>query len=263
MSTAKSNNIYKYLVVVMAIVIVGLLFVKFNNSGQISQKSNSNPVSNVTTQTSTLQSTMLSTTTILNNTLANNTNQQNTTPKNKTVVQALYSQKKQVHIAAPSYNQYYNYVIGCYWISGYYNFSFYAPYPGYVVFNETNTGIPTNKSIDYLAVYFSTQKPYYYEPQPYNNTSFCPGEIVVSNVEPWTQVTPFNNQTMIIPVKNGTNYVIFDNGNANQQHGVNPFSINVTFSMTYHGFKGTAIPAPPNTTTYPSNVIPWGKYQGG
>lgn len=64
-----------------------------------------------------------------------------------------------------------------------------------------------------------------------------PGEIVVSNVEPWTQVTPFNNQTMIIPVKNGTNYVIFDNGNANQQHGVNPFSINVTFSMTYHGFK--------------------------
>jgi hypothetical protein len=252
---AKKGNKSILLIVGLIIALgIGFFIGHIDNSG--------NSASPHPTTTITQATTVPSTTTMLNSTSANGIMQLNSTLENNTVVKVLYS-RKTVHLAAPSYNLYYNYVIGCYWIDGYYNFSFYAPYPGYIVFNETNTGIPSNHSVDYFFAYFSTQKPYYYEAQPYNETSFCPGEIFTSDIEPWTQISPFDNQTMVVPVKNGTNYVLFYNGNANQKHGVNPFAINVTFSMTYYGFKGTGIPTPPNTTTLPPNSISWGKYGGG
>jgi hypothetical protein len=183
----------------------------------------------------------------------------NSTPQE--VVQVLYTDKT-IHMPAPVYNPYYNYVIGCYWTDGSYNFSFYAPYSGYLVYNETNSGIPANFSYQYFDAYISTQKPRYFKPQPYNETSFCPGFTQLSTTEPWTDMVSYNNQTLIVPVKNGTNYILFFNGNANQQHGVNPFPINVTFSMTYYGFKGVQIPQTP-TATVPTNIIPsWGRYGG-
>ena len=183
----------------------------------------------------------------------------NNTPQE--VVQVLY-RNKTVHIPAPTYNPYYNYVIGCYWTDGTYNFSFYAPYSGYLVYNETNSGIPANFSDQYFAAYISTQKPRYFKPQPYNETSFCPGFTMISTTEPWTAMSGYNNQTIVVPIKNGTNYILFYNGNANQQHGVNPFPINVTFSMTYYGFKGVQTPQTPSVTV-PTNTIPhWSQYGG-
>ena len=208
--------------------------------------------------------TSLQTTSISSITIAHNTSSvaSNSSPTNNTIVQVLYS-KKTVRLQAPTYNPYYNYVIGCYWTDGSYNFSFYAPYAGYLVFNETNTGIPANFTNSYFGAYISTQKPRYFKPQPYNETSFCPGFTMLSTTEPWTAIGAYNNQTLIVPIKNGTNYILFYNGNANDQHGVNPFPINVTFSITYYGFRGFKIPQTPNATV-PTNIIPeWGKYGGG
>lgn len=185
------------------------------------------------------------------NSSGNNTSQE--------VVQVLY-QNKTIHLSAPIYNPNYNRVTGCYWIDGYENFSFYAPYSGYVVFNETNNGIPTNFTSVYFSATFSTEKPRYVLASPYNGSYWCSGETVQSNVAPYTQVTPFNNQTMIIPVRNGTNYFILYNGNANQQFGVNPFPINVTFSMKYYGFKGTNYMPAPSFNVNKTVVIDWGKY---
>ena len=85
---------------------------------------------------------------------------------------------------------------------------------------------------------------------------------MLGQIEPWAAMVAYNNQTLIVPIKNGTNYFLFYNGNANQQYGVNPFPINVTFSMTYYEFKGFQIPQTPNATV-PTNAIPfWSKYGG-
>ncbi len=190
--------------------------------------------------------------------------QKNQTTNNSAQIlkQTLYL-KKTLTLPPPSYNYNgYNYITGCYWIDGYDNFSFYAPYPGYIVFNETNTGIPTNFTESYFSAYISTEQPRYDVVTTYNESYWCTGETVQTNLAPVSIISPYNNQTMIIPVKNGTNYIIFYNGNADEKHGVNPFAINVTFSMIYYGFKGTNVPAAPNTTTAPPNVIPWGKFGG-
>lgn len=150
--------------------------------------------------------------------------------------------------------------IGCYWIDGYYNFSINVPYSGYVVFNETNSGIPTNFSEGYLTVAFSTEKPRYVTISTYNESYWCTGETFQDNVAPYTEILPYSNQTMLIPVKNGTNYVVFYNGNANDRHGVKPFPINVTFSMKYYGFRNeTFIKILPWDFNATSNIV-WGKY---
>ncbi len=211
--------------------------------------------------TTTAQTTVPSTTTIFNASHSNNTLSTQNASNPQIIKEVLYS-KKTVTLPAPSYNPYYNYVIGCYWTGGGYNFSFYAPYAGYIVFNETNSGIPANFSYQYFAAYISRQEPRYFKPQPYNDSSYCPGWEQLATIEPWINMVSYNNQTQIVPVKNGTNYVLFVNWNANQKYGVNPFPINVIFSMTYYGFKGVTVPNPPNTTTpiVAANSIYWGGY---
>ncbi len=237
------------IVVIVALVVGTLIGHALNKGNQLSQ-----------TPTTLVQNTSSTTTIVPTNTTLS---QNKTLAKNNTVqvVKEVLYVNKTVSVPAPKYNLYYNYVTGCYWIDGSYNFSFYAPYAGYVVFNETNTGIPNNFTEDYFSAYISKQPPLYFKPQPYNETSFCPGTTFLATINPWTSVVTFNNQTTIIPVKNGTNYIIFYNGNANQEHDVNPFPINVTFSMAYYGFKGISIPNPANTTTSSSNGIHWGNYQ--
>ena len=95
----------------------------------------------------------LQTTTMLSTIVLHNTTElgSNSSSTNNTIVDLLYS-KKTVHVPAPTYNLYWNRVVGCYWTDGSYNFSFYAPYAGYLVFNETNSGIPANFSEQYFAV---------------------------------------------------------------------------------------------------------------
>lgn len=174
------------------------------------------------------------------------------------IIETLYRDKK-VSIPAPSYNPNYNYVTGCYWIDGYYNFSFTVPYSGYVVVNETNDGIPNNFSDSYFSMFISQEKPQYYVLSAYNSTS-CTGEDDWASVSPWTTFDPQNNQTMVIPVTNGTNYIILYNGNANPKHGVNPFPINVTFSMKYYGFRNAYSKPTPNWTFNNTPPSYWGKY---
>ncbi len=178
---------------------------------------------------------------------------------NNTVTQVLYKNKT-ISLAAPQYNPNYNHVTGCYYVGGYYNFSFYAPYSGYIVFNETNNGIPTNFTTYYVSAYFSTEKPRYIVASAYNGSSWCTGETIQSNIAPYTQITPYNNQTMIIPVTNGTNYVVLYNWNANDQHGVTPFPVNVIFSMKYYGFKNVDYPVQPPFNFNKTISILWGKY---
>ncbi len=278
MEKSNKNNTTVQVVLVAVIIIlliaVAVLYLNSNNSKNTQQLA---PIQNTSAANKTLSALKANYSNLLNNltTLKSNysslktqytllQSQKNQTVNNSVqiVKQVLYSQKT-LTLQPPSYNYNgYNYVTGCYWIGGYYNFSFYAPYSGYIVFNETNTGIPANFSTVYFSAIFSGEKPWYDTVSSYNTSSWCTGETVTSNIAPWTQVTPYNNQTMIIPVKNGTNYVILYNDNANEKHGVNPFAINVTFSMTYYGFKGTNIPAAPNTTTATPNSISWGKFGG-
>lgn len=253
--TSSSNMVYKYVVIVLVIIVI-LLFANFKGFMQSTQQSATNSTTLVTVS---VQSTSSVITTTITNAYQHNATSAVQNSSTQVIKEVLYS-KKTIVIPAATYNPYYNYVIGCYWTDGAYNFSFNAPYVGYVVFNETNTGIPSNFTSFYFAAYISRQKPLYFKPQPYNDTSFCPGWTFLSQIDPWVAVSSYNNQTTIIPVKNGTNYVLFYNGNANQKHGVNPFPINVTFSMVYYGFNGVTIPSPPNTTTPIPNSIAWGRY---
>ncbi len=214
------------------------------------------PASPTLTTFTTTTSTSLQTTSIPSNstaTLSGNLSE------NNTVTQVLYKNKT-ISLAPPRYNPNYNYVTGCYWIDGYYNFSFDAPYSGYIVFNQTNSGIPTNYTTAYLDLVVSTEKPRYVAASAYNGSYWCSGETVQSNVAPYTVVAPYNNQTMIIPVVSGINYFFFDNGNANQEYGVNPFRVNVTFSMKYYGFKNVSYPTQPPFNFNKTIKIQWGKY---
>lgn len=176
-----------------------------------------------------------------------------TSSNQQKIIQVLYSDKT-VYITAPVHNYNYSYLNGCYWIDGYYNFSFNAPYAGYVIFNETNTGKPNNKTFGWFGMYISTQKPVYAIISPYNLTG-CTGESMWYIETPVTGIAPAKNQTMIIPVTNGTNYVIFYNGNAYLPWGLdNP--INVTFSMKYVGLKSYNINNPyPSYASIQANQI--------
>ena len=243
-----SNTLVLSLIVVALIIGLGV--------GLLAGHSYKSSYQAVTTQTTTILQTTTLQTTIPQSSFSSTT----TIPQNSTVVQMLYSNKT-VHISAPEYNTAgYNYVTGCYWIDGYYNFSISVPYTGYIVFNETNTGIPTNFTEGYFSAAFSTEKPRYVNVSSYNESYWCTGETFQTNIAPYTMILPYNNQTMLIPVKNGTNYIVFYNGNANQKHGVNPFPINVTFNMKYYGFKNTNYTSVPKYNFNATITIPWGHY---
>ncbi|MCL5102064.1 MAG: hypothetical protein M1544_01775 [Candidatus Marsarchaeota archaeon] len=164
--------------------------------------------------------------------------------------ETLYKNKR-VYISAPLHNYNYSYVNGCYWISGYYTFSFVAKYSGYIIFNETNTGQQNNFSTAWFSIAVSPQKAVYSIISPYNLTG-CTGEGFWGSVAPWSFAAPANNQTIIIPVINGTNYVILYNNNAYSKRDIDE-PINVTFSLKYVGFKPISI-ANPFPNPYTSNT---------
>lgn len=250
MSNTKKSETSKLFVIVSVVLIIGLAIGGFIGHSYKSSYQAPTTFSTTTFQTTTVQTTIPQS--------VSSSSVTTTIPQNTTIVSTLYSNKT-IHISAPEYNTAgYNYVTGCYWIDGYYNFSIIVPYTGYIIFNETNNGIPTNFTEGYFSVAFSTEKPRYVNVSSYNESYWCTGETFQTNIAPYTTLLPYNNQTMLIPVKNGTNYIVFYNGNANQKHGVNPFPINVTFNMKYYGFKNTNYTSVPtfnfNTTT---NNIDW------
>ena len=111
----------------------------------------------------------------------------------------------------------YNYTTGSYEAPSY-NFSFSAPYPGYLVVNYTVSPINNNPKNSTFSLQVSTEKPYYY------------GGVVNfdSYVDPYITYAGPNGQTFNLPVINGTNYVMLNNFN-NQ-------TVTIEFSMKYVGF---------------------------
>jgi hypothetical protein len=90
----------------------------------------------------------------------------------------------------------YNYTYGS-WIPGQYNFSFNAPYPGYIVLNYSVA--PSNQSVlsSTFEIFVSREKPYYTNATlEFNSYTY-----------PYTKYAGPSGSTTIIPVTNGTNYV--------------------------------------------------------
>ena len=256
----KDNGTIILIGVAIALLIVGLgvgYFVGQSGHGSLSQY-NSGTASNKTVSTAPTTSAQPTTVSTAATTIA----QAQQSSLGGATVREVIAQNKTATLPAASYNPAYNYVKGCYYIGGYYNFSFYAPYSGYILINETNTGMPTNFTDAYFFAYLSNEKPWYDVVSPYNESSWCTGETFTSSILPWIEIAPYNNQTMMVPVKNGTNYIIFENFNADLKHGVNPFPINVIYSITYYGFKNVTYPNPPitNQSVSPNAVPVWSKY---
>jgi hypothetical protein len=109
------------------------------------------------------------------------------------------------------------------YIPGVYNFSFSVPSNGYILFNETNTGIPNNFTYGYFKMYLSSEKPY-----SYTTASGASSLDFDSYIAPYTVIGPQSSETYEIPVHKGTNYVIFYNNNLNQ-------GITMTFNMQFVG----------------------------
>lgn len=203
---------------------------------------NKSPNSTTTIPPSPAQSVSSSTTTIVQTPPA--------VSQNNIVVQNVYSKINfTIPAGANSYST--NYCT----VPGYYVLSFNAPYTGYVLFNETNTGQEnpgnfignfTTPSLVWLQIYFSTEKPILTHPSIYNQSGSCSGTTVYSNIAPWTESSPYTNQTVMVPVANGTNYIIFANYNEpyttstagnDIYYSLKFYPINVTFSMKYIGYK--------------------------
>ena len=112
----------------------------------------------------------------------------------------------------------YNYTTGFYEAPSY-NFSFSAPYPGYLVVNYTVSPINNNLTNGTFFIYVSTQKPYY------------SGGVLATNeyIAPVDVYTGPNGQTAILPIVNGTNYVLLSNFYYNQ-------TVTAEFSIKYFGF---------------------------
>ena len=111
----------------------------------------------------------------------------------------------------------YNYTTGFYEAPSY-NFSFSAPYPGYLVVNYTVSPINNNLENSTFAIYITTEKPYY------------SGGVATVNsyILPYEKYSGSAGQTAILPIVNGTNYVLLNNYN-NQ-------TVTAEFSIKYVGF---------------------------
>ncbi len=140
------------------------------------------------------------------------------------VTEILYSQKT-VNIPPEVETNYFNTTYQqeySQYNEGQYNFTFYAPSAGYILFNETNTGVANNFTSSGFVLYISTETPYYY-------TDVSGVQILEFNryIAPYTTFAPQQSKTVMIPVQKGTNNVLFENFNLQ--------GITVTFNMEYVG----------------------------
>ena len=140
-------------------------------------------------------------------------------------------------------NYTYNSSLGIYTYNstyGSFNFSFYAPYPGYIMFNGSST-ITNNPSFCSWTVYVSNKSPQLRNMSPIytgNNSGYTykyayrykGNDALFINLTstPFVELCPLQFATYFIPVNKGTNYVFIDNDNSTSQ--------TITFSAKYIGF---------------------------
>jgi hypothetical protein len=136
---------------------------------------------------------------------------------------------------------------------GRFNFSFYAPYTGYLIFNATSS-IPNNPPYSKVGpaaetcldtatwdVVDSNSTPYSYKTLPvvdyYSTTTdtylfnYASNDKSMFNVSALiTTICPLQYKTYYLPVSKGNNYFFIDNDNASRS------GVTITFSAEYVGF---------------------------
>lgn len=207
-ASAQNNKFYLMLILlVVAIIAITFLFYSLGQKTSEYQNLNSSYVQ-VTNNYGSLHSNYSLVSTALNTTkvkLANVSQKYNITEYNLThrYVKALFNDTL-ISIPEPVYNYTSTTTSG-----GVYNYSFYAPYSGYLVFNATPSILNSN-NYDNWVVYFSQEKPYSYSGQ----LSFD------RYLSTYATIAPGQGITYIIPVKNGTNYMLIYNLNYTTPVGV-------------------------------------------
>ncbi|MCL4383708.1 MAG: hypothetical protein M1168_03240 [Candidatus Marsarchaeota archaeon] len=258
---SKSKNIpYLPIIIILVLVVIGVGFLYIQKSSAYSQeiKSYSNLNSNYTsfktqsqnqlsslqTQISTLQTQLTQ-----NKTLYQNAENNLTNPYQ----QVLYDQKT-INLPRFNYTYTYNdsgynsstglysgfdYIYNYTW--GRFNYTFNAPYAGYIIFNATSTIINNpNPSTCAWIVYESnklgwrnvsvTTETLYNTTYTYTD-HFAGNDRLFVNLTnaPFDELCPVQSVTYDIPVNKGINYLIIDNDNSSQ-------GITITFSAKYIGY---------------------------
>lgn len=245
------NITYLAIVGILILVAIGFAYLYTQKSGAYSQETalfnslNSNYTARATqlrTQISTLQTQLTENETLVSNITNRYTQAENNLTHPYTEI--LYNEQT---INLPRYNESnytYNSALGLYYYNvtwGRANYSFDAPYPGYLVLNGTSTVINnpspstcawevfvSNKlgSRNVSQTYTGNNNGYIYE---YAYRYHGADELFVNlTSSPWTELCPIQSTTYDIPVAKGENHLIIDNYNSS--------GITVTFSAKYVGF---------------------------
>ncbi len=123
------------------------------------------------------------------------------------------------------------------------NYSFNAPYSGYLVFNSTSTLMNTGKACAWI-VYETGKQPQYRNSTTtqitLSNTTYIYKDHFAGNdglfanltYAPWSELCPLQGVTYDIPVTKGENYLLIDNENETQ-------GLTVTFSLKYIGYHSS------------------------
>ena len=131
----------------------------------------------------------------------------------------------------------YNYTVT--W--GRFNYSFYVPYPGYLIFNGTSTLANHPSPSTCLWVVYESNKLGYHNVSTtkslLNNAIYTyiyhypglDGLFVNLTSSPFVELCPIQSVTYYIPINKGVNYLLIDNINSTQ-------GATVTFSAEYVGF---------------------------
>lgn len=198
MVTKKSGSRIKYVILVVALLAACASLLYYNS--QVNGSSATKQLEEYKLLYNNLRYNYSSLQNILNLTsikLANMSVKYNATRYNLThpYVRTLYSNYV-VSIAPETYNYSANT-----WVYGVYNFSFDAPYLGYLVINYSVD--PSNITLKSSTFWFyvSKQKPYYLN-----------GTLTLNSyVQPYSVYAGPDGSTEIIPITNGTNYVLMQN----------------------------------------------------
>ncbi len=221
-STSKTSiGLYTLIGILLVLVVIFLVLYALNLSSYGSLKSNYNTLqssyNSEKSNFSTLQANynkLLTKYATLNASFLNLSKIYNATEYNLTHPYVKILADKQVVTIPP---ETYNYTAGSYEAPSY-NFSFYAPYPGYLIVNYTVSPINNNLLNSTFAIYVTNEKPYYSN-----------GVVTINSyVSPFERFDGSNGQTAILPIINGTNYILLTNYN-NQ-------TVTAEFSMKYVGF---------------------------
>ena len=215
-SETKPNNAPHLMVIVILILAVAAMaYLYAQKAGAYTQETNAygsinSNYTNLKGTVSTLQSQLAS----VRSQLASNNSLLSSLQYNLTHPYMMNLENKKVIGIGPAT---YNYTVQS-WEPSSYNFSFNAPYPGYLIVNYSAAPINNNLENSTFVVYVSTEKPYY-STGVLNLNAY---------VEPYVRYSGPNSQTAMLPVINGTNYVVMTN--------YNNVTATVEFSIKYVGF---------------------------